>query len=335
MQTQEVRYGEDPLQGADVCGEGDEEYMLLFLHGGLWVNGDKGEYAALATSLRREGWAVCVANYRLTSKDATVMAPTHTEDAKQCLAHLVQLVKPRRYVLVGHSCGAHMAALIVQDASLLRACGGPPAAVVAVQGLFSIAAFCRDFPQWRGEVERSQGSDEAAWIDPSGGGETEWVLIHSPEDPWVNEEQSRLWLRQLPPGTRARLVTDISGVHYAAVRDDPKGEAGQRVVREIVAVMAAAEEPLAQRDERRRLQAAGYREGRAKGTEEAAQGEFNRGFSQGAAEAQPAGRALGLLHTREQLGGAEDPRKDALIHRLEEGEMSAEELARIMQQATL
>ena len=345
QKCEELSYGDDPLQRVDVYREeGAAEYLLLFLHGGLWISGDKSEYVSLAAELAREGWAMAVANYRLSG--GGVMAPAHTQDAGQCLALLAGLLRPRRYLLVGHSCGAHMAALLLEDAPLMAACGGPPAAVVTVQGIFSLAAFCRDFPEWRAEVERSQGPDERAWRDPRGGGGTEWLLIHSPEDPWVNAGQSEGWLRQLPPGTPARLVADVGGAHFAAVRAGEQPHRAQ-LLRELRAVMAAAEEPLAQRDERRRQAAAGFREGRAAGTEAAAQvsdwflfcgcfsknagqSEFSRGFAAGAAEAAAAGRALGLLHTREQLTGREEPRRELLIHRLEEGEMSPQELEQIM-----
>ncbi len=335
---QEMCYGEDPLQRVDVYRWARDEccqYMLLYLHGGLWTSGDKSEYAHLAAALLREGWAVCVANYRLSSAEGSVMAPVHTQDAKQCLSFLSALLRPRRYVLVGHSCGAHIAALLVEDRELMAAVGHP-AAVVAVQGLFSVFQFARDFPEWRGELDRSQGGDERQWRDPAGGGGTEWVLVHSPQDPWVNTEQSMHWRDQLPPGTQCRLVTDIRGKHFEAVRDkDPVAQAA--LVREIAAVMAATEEPLEGRDERRRMQATGYRDGRERGAEEASQAAFDRGFEEGSRQARQLGAALGAMHTREQLTGREQPLKDDLIHAMGEagdGDLSEAVAARFITPAS-
>jgi hypothetical protein len=87
IRKKELCYGNDPLQRVDVYQSFDvdseecfAENMLLYIHGGLWMNGDKKEYEYLARLLARDGWSVCVVNYRLSDPEKnSVKAPQHTQ----------------------------------------------------------------------------------------------------------------------------------------------------------------------------------------------------------------------------------------------------------------
>src|SRR5262245_48874078 len=61
--------------------DGLKDYpVVLFVHGGAWVRGDKnylGVYRALGRSLARRGVGVAVTNYRLSPK---VKHPEHVKD---------------------------------------------------------------------------------------------------------------------------------------------------------------------------------------------------------------------------------------------------------------
>jgi acetyl esterase/lipase len=229
MRKVELRYGELALQRVDVfCREEEEEetsfHLLVFVHGGLWTNGDKSQHVQLAHLLCRPNWRVAVCNYRLSDpkSENPVMAPEHTNDVARCLCFLHASLRPKRVVLVGQSCGAHMAALICSGVCEPRV-AELPELVVAVQGMFSNRQFVREYPEWKPEVDRSQGSDESKWIDPIAEHctKSEWLLIHSPSDPWVKAEQSRVFASAiLAAGGRAVLDEEERGKHFASVRDD-------------------------------------------------------------------------------------------------------------------
>jgi acetyl esterase/lipase len=94
---------------------GERAPVLLQIHGGVWVIGDKSQQGLpLMLHLAAEGW-VCVANnYRLSPK-ATF--PDHLVDCKQALAWVREHIAeyggdPDFIVVTGGSAGGHLAALV-------------------------------------------------------------------------------------------------------------------------------------------------------------------------------------------------------------------------------
>jgi acetyl esterase/lipase len=93
---------------------GDRRPVLLQVHGGAWMIGDKREQGRpLMTHLAREGW-VCVAiNYRLSPK-ATM--PAHIIDVKRAIgwirAHIAEYGGDPDFVCItGGSAGGHLCSL--------------------------------------------------------------------------------------------------------------------------------------------------------------------------------------------------------------------------------
>ncbi len=90
---------------------------VVFFHGGRWSYGSKEEYRFVAASLVARGYAVAVCDYR---KYPSVRFPAFVEDGAAAIAWaLTQLprhgIDPRRVFLMGHSAGAHIAALATMD----------------------------------------------------------------------------------------------------------------------------------------------------------------------------------------------------------------------------
>jgi arylformamidase len=135
--TVEHAYGADPKQRLDLVRPADvaKAPVLLFIHGGGWSIGDKahaaGDKARWANS---KGWAFASANYRLVPQ-ATV--ESQAADVASAIAWLRANAKtegldPNRIVLMGHSAGAHLVALVGTDPQYLKAAGVPIAAVKGV-----------------------------------------------------------------------------------------------------------------------------------------------------------------------------------------------------------
>ncbi len=89
--------------------------VLLQIHGGAWIIGDKSQQGLpLMLHLASEGW-VCVANnYRLSP---TATFPDHLVDCKQALAWVREHIAeyggdPDFVVVTGGSAGGHLAALV-------------------------------------------------------------------------------------------------------------------------------------------------------------------------------------------------------------------------------
>ncbi|MFZ4601115.1 MAG: alpha/beta hydrolase fold domain-containing protein [Caulobacterales bacterium] len=131
------RYAETPgvdpdLQSLDLYGApGQGRPILAFIHGGGWRIGDKANPPAGADKARvftERGYLYASLNYRLSP---AVRHPAHIEDVAAAIAWLFANAKaqggdPSRIVVMGHSAGAHLAALVAADPRWLGAHGLKP-----------------------------------------------------------------------------------------------------------------------------------------------------------------------------------------------------------------
>jgi arylformamidase len=124
----ELSYGSDPLQKLDYWRPSNANApLIIFVHGGGWKRGDKsnatGQYKA--SHYREQGYAFASLNYRLVPK-ATV--EQQAADVASAIAYLRRDAAklgfdPNRIVLMGHSAGAHLSALVGTDPQYLRGAG--------------------------------------------------------------------------------------------------------------------------------------------------------------------------------------------------------------------
>jgi len=121
--------------------------LLVFVHGGAWSRGDKGAYAGayeyLGARVAGQEVGVAVINYRLSPE---VTHPEHARDVARAVAWLFRNSSKYgwsagRIYLVGHSAGAHLAALVAVEPSYLQAHGLNPQiikGVVAISGVYDL-----------------------------------------------------------------------------------------------------------------------------------------------------------------------------------------------------
>lgn len=169
-ETSERAYGPDPRQRLDFTpAEARGAALVLFIHGGAWSFGDKRMAAHMARHYHARGSAFAAINYRLVP-DVTVAQ--QAEDVAAALASLRRDaerlgIAPNRIILIGHSAGAHLAALIGADPRYLGAHGIP---FEAVSGIVLLDGAGYDVPRQiaaagpflRRLYLNAFGSDEAA-----------------------------------------------------------------------------------------------------------------------------------------------------------------------------
>lgn len=114
--------------------------VLVFLHGGAWVRGDRKQYPFLANRFAREGFVVVVPSYRLGPK---YTHPAQIEDAAAAVAWTLRNIgryggDRKRVVAAGHSAGAHLAALLATNPQWLKAHGTAPDRLRGVIGLSGV-----------------------------------------------------------------------------------------------------------------------------------------------------------------------------------------------------
>lgn len=131
-----LRYGPGPRHLADAylpAGGGGRAPVVVFFYGGSWAGGERGWYRFVAAALAAQGVLAVVPDYRVYPQ---VRFPAFLEDAAAAVAH-VRAAAPRfggdpaRMVLMGHSAGAHIAAMLALQPGWLAAA---PAGVIGLAG---------------------------------------------------------------------------------------------------------------------------------------------------------------------------------------------------------
>ena len=166
-----MAYGSAALQTLDFWpGATAKAPLILFVHGGGWKRGSKDNAtgAAKVSHYNGLGYAFASINYRLVP-DATV--EQQAQDVADALAYLREQapalgVDPNRIVLMGHSAGAHLVALVGTDMRYLTKAGLKPD---AVRGVIALDGAAYDVARQMQEGKRVMAStyEQAFGTDPA------------------------------------------------------------------------------------------------------------------------------------------------------------------------
>jgi acetyl esterase/lipase len=141
-----IAYGPDAQQRLDVYvpesaigreGAARPRPVVVFWHGGRWREGDKADYRFVGAALAESGYVTLVANYRHYPQ---VKMPEFMQDAALAAlwaaAHATDYGGAREHLyLMGHSAGAHLAALVTLDPRYFAAAGQRAPHIAGVIGL--------------------------------------------------------------------------------------------------------------------------------------------------------------------------------------------------------
>jgi acetyl esterase/lipase len=96
--------------------------VVVFIHGGTWMTGDKNLYADLGRNFAGKGIVTAIINYRLGDQvQYDQMAEDCAASVKWVSGHAKQYNgNPDKIIVSGHSAGAHLAALISLDPDYMR-----------------------------------------------------------------------------------------------------------------------------------------------------------------------------------------------------------------------
>lgn len=116
---EQVRYGSQPRHHLDCYRHADDvtRPTVVFFYGGNWQSGRRQDYRFVADTLMTLGCDVVIPDYRLYPH---VRFADILKDACQAVETvLARLPDDRPLLLMGHSAGAQLGALLTLDASLL------------------------------------------------------------------------------------------------------------------------------------------------------------------------------------------------------------------------
>ncbi|HJQ14375.1 MAG TPA: alpha/beta hydrolase [Anaerolineales bacterium] len=192
--------------------------VLVYVHGGAWMHGDKAEAGMFARLMTTQGYLVASVNYRLYP-DAQF--PAMIQDVKCAVrslrAHAAEYnLDPNRIGAVGVSAGGHLVSLLgTTDASAGWDVGeyldqsSRVQAVIAMAGVMDLS---RNFPNADIEAMKRVGFGEYNVVEASPishvtPDDPPFLLIHGDRDELVPAEQSQLMYdRLLQENIPAQLV---------------------------------------------------------------------------------------------------------------------------------
>ncbi len=247
----EVAYGGGPRQRMDVYHALDSvgaplsapAPVVIFVHGGSWQSGSKDDYAWVGKALAQMGFVAVLPNYGLMPD---TRFPAFVDDVARAAA----LVKARaaewggdtaRVVLMGHSAGAQLAALVAYDPRYLAKQGTTPDVLGGFVGLSGPYDFIFDTEllqrTFAGPKEREYDALPVHFVTPRS---LRTLLVMGQDDETVNPRNTRslaATLRTAKVPMEEMWVPGAHGVTVGAFARITRGDS--EIVRRIVEFVRA------------------------------------------------------------------------------------------------
>ncbi|MCK4871920.1 MAG: alpha/beta hydrolase [Phycisphaerales bacterium] len=254
---------DDALTSLDIYAPtiGEDHPVLVYIHGGAWRIGDKVRVGAKPAAFVGEGYVFISINYRLSP---AVAHPEHVRDVAAAVAWTHANVAqyggdPDRIYIMGHSAGAHLAALVATDDRRLAEWDLPLTTIKGVVLLDGAAYDIAGMADMRGgplpmPCRAAFGSDREGWDDASpinhvdrGKGIAPFLLFHAGDRVLSRQETRRLARALRRAGVRADVIHAPDKTHATLNREF--GEAGDVPTRRVLTFLAGFPEQAEPGDE--------------------------------------------------------------------------------------
>ncbi|MBA3941834.1 MAG: esterase [Sphingopyxis sp.] len=171
--SETIAYGRDALQNLDVWRAKDAKGpapLVVFVHGGGWKRGSKDNATGRFKPVHypEQGYAFASINYRLVPGATVEQQAADVASAVKALVDRAASlgIDRRRVVLMGHSAGAHLVALVGTDETYLRGAGlsfADIAGVIPIDGAaYDVPAQMKDGPPiMQATYKQAFGTDPA------------------------------------------------------------------------------------------------------------------------------------------------------------------------------
>jgi acetyl esterase/lipase len=188
LRSADLPYGPEPRQQLDVYGpEGataGPRSVIVFFHGGSWSTGSRYQYRFVGDRLAAQGFIAVLPDYRL---NPAVSFPVFMDDAARAVAWTLHNIDryggdPARVFVMGHSAGAHMAALLALDRRYLAAQGASADELRGAIGLSGAYDFAIDSPLLRSVFGSATEPLDTQPVQFARGDGPPLLLIHGTDD---------------------------------------------------------------------------------------------------------------------------------------------------------
>ncbi|RZA01044.1 MAG: alpha/beta hydrolase [Proteobacteria bacterium] len=173
--------------------------VLIFVHGGAWIGGDKSGHGELGRNFAKAGICTLVMNYRLAPSHPS---PAPVRDLEEFLSALPaslpsKACDPKRVYLAGHSAGAQIIAAWNSSFSNPNVKG-----FVGIEGIYDLPKLAERWPTYPDWFLKKAFGDAKNWPAASPArltphGKAPWLLIHSAKDELVDAGQSEIFAEHL------------------------------------------------------------------------------------------------------------------------------------------
>lgn len=216
-----ISYGQDKRQQLDIYYpevKQPQAPVIVFFYGGSWRRGDRQKYRFVGQALSSRGYLTVIPDYRLYPD---VQFPAFVEDGAASIAWINENIAEARngIILIGHSAGAHLAALLALDDSYLDDEGVMGNSIRGMIGLAGPYAFEPEkFRRFAPIFETSDPPDLSKPVSYARADAPPLLLLHGSDDRIVLPLQSKLLQERMDAKNGQVKWIEIDGVgHFAIV----------------------------------------------------------------------------------------------------------------------
>jgi acetyl esterase/lipase len=218
--SRDIAYGALPRQRLDVYRAADATQprpVVVFFYGGGWESGSRARYRFVAETLTDYGYVVVIPDYRVYPE---VTFPAFIEDGARAMRWVHDNVayyggNPAQIFVMGHSAGAHIAAMIALDGRYLGAVGLERQ---GVKGLIGLAGPYDFLPLTSATLKKILAAPDMTQTQPitfANAGAPPALLLHGLDDTTVlprNSARLADRLRERGVGVETHYYPDMAHI---------------------------------------------------------------------------------------------------------------------------
>lgn len=182
-----LSYGPEERQKLDIYLPKDQpvkKVVLVFIYGGSWESGSKDEFLFVGEAFARLGYVTVIPDYRLYPE---AEFPEFVDDLALGIARLdlhlsSKCPSGRELVLMGHSAGGHMAAMLATEPKYLERNGAGDVQIRALIGLAAPYDLPLDHELVVDKFQRVKNELEANPIRLASSASPPSLLLHGADD---------------------------------------------------------------------------------------------------------------------------------------------------------
>ena len=218
-----VAYGPDPRQKLDIYAPSAAKGplpILLFVNGGSWNDGARGNYEFAGRAFAARGYLTLAIDYRLMPESPF---PSFVQDAALAIAWAEKHGaehggNPTRIFAVGHSAGAYNLTLAILDEHYLREAGADP---TALRGIATLAGPFDFLPlDTRVTIDTFGNVSDLASTQPINFARkdvTPFLLLTGTADTTVFPKNSRALARRLEEAGADATLKEYDGMDHTGI----------------------------------------------------------------------------------------------------------------------